>query len=91
MVIVTEAAKQELGRMLASTNVDDSELSLRLAPTAPRQLGLVLGTEEEGDQVVEHEARKVLLVGEELSGALEGVTIDCQETSEGLRLVIVGK
>ena len=88
MVIVTEGAKQELRRVLASANVDDPEVGLRLVASAPRAFSLALDKEHEGDQVVEHEGAKVLLVGQELSQALEGVTIDCQETSEGTRLTI---
>ena len=90
MVTVTEAAKQELGRILASANVDDPTLGLRLAAGERGQFGLVLDSEKEGDQVVEHEGSKVLLVGQELIELLEGLTIDCQETDKGAHLVISG-
>ena len=88
MVTVTEDAKQELGRMLASVNVDDPTVGLRIAAGERDQFGLALDTEKEGDHVVEHEGAKVLLVGQELIELLEGVTIDCRETDEGARLVI---
>ena len=88
MVTVTENAKQELGRILASANVDDPTVSLRLAAGERGQFALVLDSEKEGDQAVEHEGAKVLLVGQELIKLLEGITIDCQETDEGARLVI---
>jgi Fe-S cluster assembly iron-binding protein IscA len=88
MANVTEGAKQELGRILASAKADDSEVCLRLVMGAGGQLSLVLDRETEGDQVVEHEESKVLLIGQELAMPLESVTIDCQETAEGPRLVI---
>ena len=44
--------------------------------------------EQEGDQVVEHEGSKILLVRAELTTQLEGVTIDCQDTPEGPQLVL---
>jgi len=88
MVTVTEDAKVELGRVLASANVDDPTVGLRLIAGGRGQFGLVLDTEHEGDQVVEHEGSKVLLVGQDLTEPLEGVTIDCRQTDEGARLVI---
>lgn len=88
MVTVTEHAKEELGRTLSSANVEDPELGLRLMFRAPGEFGLVLDKEKEGDHVVEHEGSKVLLVGEEISGLVGTVTIDCEETTQGSRLVI---
>jgi len=88
MVTVTERAKQELGRALSSSNVDSAELGLRLMLEAPGEFGLLLDEEKEGDQVVEHEGSKVLLVGEEISGLVNGMTIDCEETAQGSHLVI---
>jgi len=73
---------------LTSANVDDPEIGLRLVVSEPQAFSLLLDKEQEGDQVVEHEGAKVLLVGQELSQALEGVTVDCQETTEGTRLTI---
>ena len=91
MVVVTEAAKQELGRMLVSASADDPEVGIRLALGASGEFSLMLDKESEGDQVVEHEGAKVLLVGKELGEVLEGVTIDSQESPEGQRLVISKK
>ena len=91
MVVVTEGAKQQLGTMLADANVDDPEVGLRLVLSAAGEFNLALDKEAEGDQVVEHESAKVLLVSKELSGVLEEVTIDSQETPEGKRLVVSKK
>jgi len=88
MVTVTERAKEELKDILLAAEVSEPEISLRLAPTAPGQFGLVPDKEQEGDQIVEHEGTKVLLVEAELVAPLEGVTIDCQDSPEGPRLVM---
>jgi Fe-S cluster assembly iron-binding protein IscA len=86
MLAVTDSAKQELKKkLLAST--DDPEVSLRLELKPPGQLGLVLGKEAEGDQVIKHEGTKVLLVAAELASAVEGITLDVQDTSGGPKLV----
>ena len=53
------------------------------------KFSLALDQAGKGDHVVEHDGAKVLLVSQEISGMLEGVTIDCQEeAAEGSRLVI---
>ena len=39
---------------------------------------------------MEYEGSKVLLVGQELIELMEELTIDCQETDKGTRLVISG-
>ena len=87
MITVTESAKQQLGMMLVLVGAGP-EVGLRLTATEPGQFGLAPDKEKEGDQVVEHEGSKVLLVDDEVSGALEGLTIDCEETPQGPRLVL---
>lgn len=88
MITVTERAKQTLKKALATTGVDDPGIGLRLTPIAKGEFQLVLDGEKEGDLVVEHEGSKVLLVGEQISRALEGKTIDRDESVKGPRLVI---
>ena len=86
MVKVTETAKQELKKqLLAYTN--DPDLSIRLESKSPGELRLVLDRESEGDQVIEHEGTKVLLVAPELATALEGIALDVQDTTDGPKLV----
>jgi Fe-S cluster assembly iron-binding protein IscA len=47
-------------------------------------LELVLDKEKEGDQVVEtQEGRKVLLIGPDLISALKEMVVDYKETSQG--------
>lgn len=87
MLTVTESARQHLKNMLLAHS-DDPEIGLRLTVEPPRQFGLVLDREGVGDQVVEHEGAKVLLVASELVTLLSEVTIDAQDTPEGTKLVI---
>ena len=87
MIGVTERAKEELKKIL-DANTDNAEASLRLMANDQGQLGLVIDMEKQGDQTIEHEDSKVLLVEENLIDALQGVTIDVEDTSEGARLVI---
>ena len=88
MITVTESAKHTLGRALALTGVKDLEIGFRLSAIAPGEYNLVPDSEREGDQVVEHEGRKVLLIGDDVYGALDGKTIDRDESAREPRLVI---
>jgi hypothetical protein len=47
---------------------------------------LILDEEGEGDQVVEHEESKVLLLAREVSTLLDGCTLGVHEDAEGRRL-----
>ena len=87
MIGVTERARHELKRVL-SDNVDNPQAGLRLTTSSTGQFGLGIDIEAPGDQVVEHEGSKVLLVEQELVDQLEGVTIDVEDTPEGPKLAI---
>jgi Fe-S cluster assembly iron-binding protein IscA len=87
MLTVTESAKELLKEVLVD-NSNDPEIALRLKFEPPSEFGVVLGREEEGDQVIEHEETKVLLVAPELAQQVEGVTLDVQGTGEGAQLVM---
>jgi len=87
MLTVTDAAKQELKKKLQDST-DDPEASLRLELKTPNQFGLALGKEAEGDQVIEYEGTKVLLVASELAPVVDGIILDLQDTSGGPQLVV---
>ena len=87
MVVVTESARQELKRILTN-NTDELEACLRLIANDQGQLGLAMDMEREGDQVVEHEDSKVLVVEKELADRLQGITMDFVDTPEGGSLAI---
>jgi len=90
MLTVTENAKQYLKDTLLA-HTDDTEMSLRLESLVSwpaGQLGLVLDREGYGDQIVEHEGAKVLLVAPELAPLVDGTTLDVQDTAGGPKLVM---
>lgn len=86
-MIVTDEAKHELREALL-TNTDDPEICLRLAMKSPSEFGLALGREEEGDQVIEYEGSKVLLIGREAADFVDSLTLDVQDAPEGKKLVL---
>jgi Fe-S cluster assembly iron-binding protein IscA len=90
MIKVTERAKQELKRILADRE-GNSEGSLRLLVSSPGEFGLSTDMEMSGDQVVEYEGVKVLLVEKLLADSLDEVTLDIEDTPEGPKLVVVRK
>jgi Fe-S cluster assembly iron-binding protein IscA len=87
MLTVTEGAKQLLKEIL-TTHSDDPDMGVRLTLKPPGQLGIILDSEAEDDQVIEHEGSKVLLVAPELESALEEVTLDVEDTDEGRKLTV---
>jgi Fe-S cluster assembly iron-binding protein IscA len=88
MLTVTDNAKDKLMETLLA-NTDDREIGLRLSMKSPGRLGLVLDRESPTDDVIEHEGLKLLMVGTELVGLLEGATIDVQDTPDGPKLVVL--
>lgn len=88
MVAATESAKQELKRLLLA-RTEDPDISLRLEGE-PGQFRIKLDSEGLGDQVLEYEGAKVLLLEPALAFLLEDANIDVQDTPEGPRLVVLG-
>jgi len=90
MLTVTTTAKEKFKEAL-QRRTTDPEIAMRIisSPLKPNRLELVLGKEKEGDQVVEtEEGRKVLLIGADLIPALEEMVIDYQQTPEGTGFTI---
>jgi len=88
MITVTEAAKQELYRILMTDGITDTTVGFRLNIQSAGEYALVPDFAKDDDQVVEHKGSKVLLVGKGLANALDGMTIDYTETDGGARLCI---
>jgi len=86
-MIVTDEAKSKLKETLQA-NTDDPEFCLRLAMKSASEFGLVLDKEAEGDEIIEHEESKVLLIGKEMTEAVDNLTLDVQDTPEGKQLVL---
>ncbi len=80
MVMVTEEAKKVLKTILVASEAEPDE-GFRLLPTPDGKFALSVGAELSGDQVVEHEGSRVLMVGIEYLRTLEGKTVDCQYTN----------
>jgi len=87
MLEVTKGAK-DLLRDILLRETDDPESGLRLVMDESGRLGLVLGKEEPGDQVVEHEGVKALLAASKLAPMVGGITLDVQDSAEGPKLVV---
>jgi Fe-S cluster assembly iron-binding protein IscA len=87
MIMVTESAKEALKKAL-SASTEDSEVVLRLTPAEVGRYDLVLDHEREGDQVVEHLGAKVLLIEQQVSEALDKLTLDYRQAGATMCLVI---
>lgn len=87
MIHVTEKASDVLLQALEA-KADDQEQGVRLTQVAGQGFGLGLDVEHEGDQVVEHQGRKVLLVDESLGNQLDGAILDVVDSPRGPTLSI---
>jgi Fe-S cluster assembly iron-binding protein IscA len=87
MIQVTEKASGVLLQALEA-KADDETQGIRLTQVAGQGFGLGLDAEQEGDQVVEHQGRKVLLVDEALANQLEGAILDVVDSPRGPTLSI---
>ena len=90
MVSVTEDAFRELKRIL-SDRVDWPGAGLRLIDRGQGVLGLGIDIQLSGDQVVEYEGTKVLIIESKLAANLGEITLDVDDTPEGAELVIFSK
>lgn len=87
MITVTERAKEKLKALLIASEAVPEE-GLRLLPRPDGLFVLALDTELSGDQVVDYEGYKVLLVGIEYFKGLDGKTMECQDTADGAVLFV---
>ena len=87
MITVTERAKEQLKTMLIASQAGPDE-GLRLLPSLGGRFVLAIGTELSGDQVVEYEGHKVLLVGIEYFNMLDEAMMDYRETKDGPVLLV---
>ncbi len=89
MVTVTAQAAQKLREDL-QTVTTEPEVGIRLilSPTIPNQIEMVLEKSKEGDQVVESEGIKILLLDSQIAQLLEGMVIDYEENPQGGRFTI---
>lgn len=84
-LMVTERASAHLRTLLESIEHEPDQL-LRVAVSDAGSLGLVLDSQREGDQVIEHENTPILVIEAALSEFLSGAVLDVKDTPEGPRL-----
>ena len=87
MITVTAQAAEVLRTVAQAEGIDTDE-ALRLVPAESGRLRLIVDRVKEGDQIVEYEGVKVLLMGAEVAEAVEGMVADCEDTPEGPCLTI---
>ena len=89
MVTVTAPAAEKIrGDLQAVTSEPEVGIRLIPSPSIPNRIQMVLDKEKEGDQIVESEGVKVLLLDPEIAQALEGMVINYEETPQGARFTI---
>jgi Fe-S cluster assembly iron-binding protein IscA len=92
MVTVSERAKERLFEQKEAANFGGAEVALRVAAGPTGQWMLIADHARDDDQVVEHRGSTVLLVDPVAQSALDGVQVDCVETTEGdLELILVAQ
>ena len=84
MINVTEDAKKILETRL-SQHTTKNDVGLRLVPKETGKIGLAPDKARKGDQIIKHSDRTLLLVGKEVSDALDGMTLLIEETEEGTK------
>ena len=89
MIVVTEDAKKILKDILL-TKVDNYFACLRLTSPEEGELGLGIDVEQPGDEAVEYEGAKLLVVKKELAVKLGNITLDATETPDGPELIFEG-
>jgi Fe-S cluster assembly iron-binding protein IscA len=87
MINVTEQAKRELKRLLTDS-VDWPGARLRLVSRGQGRLGLGIDIEAPDDQVLEYEGTRLLIVEPGLASNLKRLTLDVDDSPDGVELVI---
>ena len=92
MVTVSERAKERLFEQKEAANFGGAEVALRVAAGPTGQWMLIADHARDDDQVVEHRGSTVLLLDPVAQSALDGVQVDCVETTEGdIELILVAQ
>jgi Fe-S cluster assembly iron-binding protein IscA len=90
VINVTQRAGKELMKILNS-HVDNWYARLRLVSRGEGRIGLGIDIEMPGDEVVECEGTRVLVVARELAASLDGVTIDAEDDGDYPQFVLLEK
>lgn len=65
------------------------ELALRLIVMGDHGFGLIPDIFRDGDQAIEHDGAKVLLVDREIAESVKGLTLDCVDVPGGRALTFI--
>ena len=87
MLTITDKAAALIGEVLDAARENDADV-FRLSRVG-QDLGLAVDEEQDGDQVVQHEERRVLVIHPDLVLELDGITIDAVDTPDGQRLTLL--
>ncbi len=91
MLTVTESAKEELRRILETSNLDPERyLRLAMPPvwTGEGDFGLVIDERSETDHAVDHEGMQVLLMDAALAEQLPSAVLDFKASPDGSRFTL---
>lgn len=87
MITVTQSAKEMFETVEHATEHPEGQV-LRLDLVGLDQFGVLFGSPEPDDQVVEHEGKDLFHISGEISQTADGATLDSVETPQGTTLVI---
>ena len=87
MLKVTERAAQELIKML-DEKAENKEDCLRLVTEDGENFMIGVGTLKEGDQVVNYQNKRVLVVDGILASHLNNVTVGVKDNPDGTEIVL---
>ena len=87
VITVTEKAAEELKSIQQSQGLAGGQ-TLRLVWQPGMGFGLAIDEPQKDDQVVHTGDEDVLVIGTDIADALDGATIDGEESPEGTRLII---
>lgn len=86
MVNVSERAAEALHATLEQNrNNPDDVLRIEQTDTG---LALAIGSQHDGDQLIDHDNMTILAIDPAVSDALHGATIDAVESASGVQLVL---
>jgi Fe-S cluster assembly iron-binding protein IscA len=89
MLIVTPEAAAKLREAIRAQTADpDVCIRLVRSPLGAGRFGMTLDTAREGDQVVQSQGMKVLIISPELAPLVSGKLLDCQEALDSLRFTL---
>ena len=86
MIQVTERARETFKNKLEDL-IERPGVMLRIGST-DSGLEIFPDTVKDGDQIIEHDGRAVLLIDQAVSETLADTTIDVEEHADGARVVV---